>query len=83
MIGDSKTNCSVDNEPEPKRKTLAEKAGEPRSTTASTTSARPTVKGTSLVSASVSQFYLIPHPNMSVIPTSITKHPVVISTIRS
>ncbi|KAH7412781.1 P-loop containing nucleoside triphosphate hydrolase protein [Cadophora sp. MPI-SDFR-AT-0126] len=42
-----------DNEPEPKRKTLAERAGEvgTRSIAAPTTSARPAVKGTSLVGA--------------------------------
>ncbi|KAK0121766.1 kinesin-like nuclear fusion protein [Cadophora gregata] len=41
------------NEPEPKRKTLAERAGEvgSRSIAAPTTSARPAVKGTSLVGA--------------------------------
>jgi len=42
--------------PEPKRKTLAERAGEPRSTTmpAPTSNSRPTIKGTSLVGAGVS-----------------------------
>ncbi|KAH9214620.1 P-loop containing nucleoside triphosphate hydrolase protein [Leptodontidium sp. 2 PMI_412] len=39
------------NEPEPKRKTLAERAGEPRSIAAPTPSSRPPVKGTSLVGA--------------------------------
>ncbi|PVH78112.1 kinesin-domain-containing protein [Cadophora sp. DSE1049] len=39
------------NEPEPKRKTLAERAGEPRSIAAPTPNARPAVKGTSLVGA--------------------------------
>jgi kinesin family protein C1 len=40
----------TDGEPEPKRKTLAERAGEPRSIAAPPTS-RPAVKGTSLVGA--------------------------------
>ena len=39
----------VGNEPEPKRKTLAERAGEPRSIAAPTS--RPVVKGTSLMNA--------------------------------
>ncbi|KAH7348469.1 P-loop containing nucleoside triphosphate hydrolase protein [Rhexocercosporidium sp. MPI-PUGE-AT-0058] len=39
------------NEPEPKRKTLAERAGEPRSIAAPAQSTRPPVKGTSLVGA--------------------------------
>jgi len=46
----------ADNEPEPKRKTLAERAGEPRSIVAPTPSSRPVVKGTSLVGAGVSIF---------------------------
>lgn len=44
----------TDNEPEPKRKTLTERAGEPHSTIPSLGVARPPVKGTSLVAASVS-----------------------------
>lgn len=48
---------SVDNEPEPKRKTLVERAGEPRSIAAATPSARPVMKGTSLASAGVSFFF--------------------------
>lgn len=40
------------NEPEPKRKTLVERAGEPRSLAAPSTGTRPNVKGTSLVGAS-------------------------------
>lgn len=49
-----------DNEPEPKRKTLAERAGEVRSIAAPTPSARPAVKGTSLVGAGVSNSERIP-----------------------
>jgi kinesin family member C1 len=53
---------SVDNEPEPKqRKTLVERAGESRSIAAATPSARPVVKGTSLVGAGVSSFFFLPH----------------------
>ena len=46
----------ADHEPEPKRKTLTERAGEPRSIAATSTSSRPAVKGMSLVGASVSYF---------------------------
>jgi hypothetical protein len=49
----------VDNEPEPKRKTLAERAGEPSSLGAAPATSRPVVKGTSLVGATVS--YNIPY----------------------
>ena len=44
----------ADNEPEPKRKTLAQRAGEPNSIAAVSVSSRPTVKGTTLVGAAVS-----------------------------
>jgi hypothetical protein len=41
-------------EPEPKRKTLVERAGETKSVVAATPSSRSLVKGTSLVGAGVS-----------------------------
>ena len=40
---------ALDNEPDPKRKTLVERAGEPRSTVVAPS--RPAVKGTSLIGA--------------------------------
>src|SRR4051812_4775839 len=58
-------NILVDNEPEPKRKTLAERAGEPRSMAPPPSSTRHTIKGTSLV---VGHFQYILH-SYSSIPT--------------
>lgn len=50
---------ATDAEPDPKqRKTLAERAGEPRSIVAPTPSSRPAIKGTSLVAAGVSPHLL-------------------------
>jgi hypothetical protein len=44
----------LDNEPEPKRKTLAQRAGEPRSVAAATPGPRSGIVGTSLAAAGVS-----------------------------
>jgi hypothetical protein len=59
----------VDNEPEPKRKTLAERAGEPSSLGAAPATSRPVVKGTSLVGATVSynpfQYFVPVQPSVA------------------
>lgn len=51
---------TADGEPEAKRKTLAERAGESRSIAAATPGPRTFVKATSLVGASVSIFLMKP-----------------------
>lgn len=52
-VGKRRLTDLLDNEPEPKRKTLVERAGEPRSIATATHGPRAVVKGTSLLGAGV------------------------------